>query len=237
MDIKIKCIIVDDELPGLHYLQMLCMAMPQLEICGMYNDPLKALNELAHKDFDICFVDIEMPGMNGIDLAKAIGKPVIFTTAYKEYAADAFDIDAIDYLVKPINSERFKQAIDKAVVLLKHISSETNTSSILNTDRGKAVIDFGQVALINTSGTDPRDKQLVYKDGKELLLKNYAFPALKELIPTGTIVQVNKKQMVALLSVQAFTNNEVILEMNREQLYIPLSATFKEEFIAAMKAI
>ncbi|MNS19932.1 Transcriptional regulatory protein YpdB [compost metagenome] len=237
MDTRIKCIIVDDELPGLHYLQMLCMETPMLEIAGIYNDPLKALEDKDQKDFQICFVDIEMPGMNGIDLAKAIGKPVIFTTAYKEYAADAFDIDAIDYLVKPINSERFRQSIDKAVVYLKHMRSEQNSSSILNTDRGKAVIDFAQVAMINTSAIDARDKQLVYHNGKEQLLKNYTFNALRERTPATTILQVNKQQMVSLRAVQAFTNNEVVVEVNKEMIHIPLSTTFKEEFMMAMKAL
>ncbi|MNY47679.1 LytTr DNA-binding domain protein [compost metagenome] len=91
--------------------------------------------------------------------------------------------------------------------------------------------------MINTSVIDARDKQLIYHNGKEQLLKNYTFNALRERTPATTILQVNKQQMVSLRAVQAFTNNEVVVEVNKEMIHIPLSTTFKEEFMTAMKAL
>lgn len=222
---------MDDELPGLHYLKTLCLAIPTLEVVAVYNDPEKALAEKDHIGFDIGFIDIEMPGMSGIELARALQKPVIFTTAYKEYAVEAFDLDALDYLVKPINDTRLRQALDKAAVFLQN---RQQTPQILNTDRGKGVIDFNEILIINTALHDARDKQLVYLDGRETILKNYSFQALKSY--TKALVQVNKRQMIALKQVKTFTNNEISLESPTGfSATVSLSSTYRDEFFKTLK--
>ena len=97
MNTKIKCLLLDDELPGLTYLKMICEQVPGVEVVRAFNDPLKFIAESEQLDFDLCILDIEMPQMSGLEVARLLaGKPVIFTTAYKEYAAEAFDLNAID---------------------------------------------------------------------------------------------------------------------------------------------
>ena len=97
MNTKLKCLLLDDELPGLSYLKLLCEQIPQLEVVRAFNDPEIFMKEFPGLEFDLCILDIEMPGTNGIQLAALLkNKPVIFTTAYKDYASDAFDLDAID---------------------------------------------------------------------------------------------------------------------------------------------
>ena len=82
---------------------MLCEQLPELEVVKAFNNPEVFLSELPNLDFDLCILDIEMPQMNGMQVANLLnGKAVIFTTAYKEYAAEAFDLDAVDYVSKPI---------------------------------------------------------------------------------------------------------------------------------------
>jgi len=110
---------LDDELKGLTYLKMLCQQLPDLEVVKVFNSPIKFINEVPKLDFDFCILDIEMPEMNGLQVANLLkGKPLIFATAYKEYAVEAFDLNAVDYIRKPIKIDRLKQAIDKVKFIL-----------------------------------------------------------------------------------------------------------------------
>lgn len=233
MDTKIRCLLVDDELPGLNYLKMLCQDIPFVEIAGIYNRPEKVIADKDTLAFDLCLFDIEMPGISGMELARILAKPVIFTTAYKDYAAEAFDINAIDYLVKPISISRLRQALDKAQQLLRH-NQQPASPVLLNTDRGKALIDFNEVVLITTAPGDPRDKLLLLEHGAEVLLKNYAFDSLKNYTQAAKLQRVNKKQMIALRLVSVFTNNEITLKANELLLTVPLNAGYRNAFLQAI---
>lgn len=115
MEKELKCLLLDDELPGLTYLKMLCEQIPGLSVVKSFNDPSRFLEEFPSLDFDLCIIDIEMPQFDGLKVANLLqGKAVIFATAYKEYAAEAFDLNAVDYLRKPVSLDRLKRAIDKA---------------------------------------------------------------------------------------------------------------------------
>ena len=110
----IKCVILDDELLAISYLKLLCNEL-DVEVVKAFNNPKVFLQEIDNIDCDLCILDIEMPGLNGLQVAELIkGKKIIFTTAYKEYAAEAFDLDVIDYVRKPIKKERLQQALEKA---------------------------------------------------------------------------------------------------------------------------
>src|SRR5690554_3403746 len=110
----IRCVLVDDELPGLTYLRALCSQLPDVEVIKSFNNPMKFLDEMGSLDFDVCILDVAMPGMNGIELAERLRDTgVIFSTAYHQYAADAFDLNAIDYLRKPYQLERLEKAFRK----------------------------------------------------------------------------------------------------------------------------
>ena len=158
MNSKIKCLLLDDELPGLTYLKMLCEQIPELEIVKAFNNPSTFLKELPNLEFDLCIMDIEMPDMNGLQVANLLnGKPIIFTTAYKEYAAEAYDLDAIDYVSKPVKMERLQQAISKAKNRL-HNSKDKKEFVQLNTNKGKTLIFFDQLCYLKVSEVDSRDK-------------------------------------------------------------------------------
>src|SRR6185295_14957881 len=106
---------------------MLCDQLPELDVIKAFNSPETFMKEAARLDFDICILDIEMPGMNGIEVASLLNnKPVIFTTAYKEYAIDAFDVDAVDFVRKPVQRERLQQAVQKALKRLSVKETQKN---------------------------------------------------------------------------------------------------------------
>jgi len=130
-------LLLDDELPGLKYLKMLCEQIPELEVVKAFNSPETFLMELSSLEFDLCILDIEMPGMDGLSIANLLGdKPVIFTTAYKEYAAEAFDLNAIDYIRKPVTRERLQTAVNKALYRIRQSNPARNFIQI-NTNKGK----------------------------------------------------------------------------------------------------
>ena len=112
-----NCIIVDDEPLARKAIQRLINELPSLTFIEGFGDALSSGEFMRSNPVDLIFLDIRMPGVNGIDFAKTIDRNtlVIFTTAYPEYAVDSYEVDAIDYLVKPVEEERFRKAIEKAV--------------------------------------------------------------------------------------------------------------------------
>ena len=112
--------LLDDDLQNLTYLKMLCEQIPELEVVRAFNHPQKLLQAIPNLEFDLCILDIEMPDLNGLQVANLLnGKPVIFATAFDEHAADAFDLNAIDYVRKPLSLDRLQQAVEKAVQFLR----------------------------------------------------------------------------------------------------------------------
>lgn len=205
--------LLDDELPGLSYLRILCEQFPSLEVVRAFNDPLTLLRESEKLDFDLCILDIEMPGLNGIQVAQLLkGKPVIFTTAYNDYASEAYDLDAIDYLRKPIKKERFEKAIQKALQLLKAPRPGKRFVQI-NTSLGKALLFFDQLLYISTSETDKRDKRALLDTGEELVLKNISFEQLLQLLPPDDFCRINKSEVIALRAVRFFTKHYITVSL------------------------
>jgi DNA-binding LytR/AlgR family response regulator len=235
---KLKCLLLDDELPGLTYLKMLCQQIPELEVIKAFNNPALFLQELPSLDFDLCILDIEMPGTNGLQIANLLkGKPVIFTTAYKKYAADAFDLDAVDYLRKPIKMERLEQAVLKAVDRVEKKKQTINFIQV-NTDKGKALLFFEQICYIRISETDSRDKRAYLQNHSELTLKNVSFEKLLSVLPSDQFGRVNKQEIVALKSIRFFTFDEVTIDTDDQGLKnkkLTLSEKFKGEFLEKIK--
>ena len=124
----IKCVILDDELLAISYLKLLCEQIEDVEIIKAYNDPHLFLNEIEKIDCDLCILDIEMPGITGLQVADIISenKKIIFTTAYKEYAAEAFDLNVVDYVRKPIKKK------DSFKLLIKQNNNYSNPQRMIS---------------------------------------------------------------------------------------------------------
>lgn len=222
---------LDDELPGLAYLRMMCEQIVGLEVVRAFNDPARLLEESAGLDFDFCILDIEMPGLNGLQLARLLGKkPVIFTTAYKEYAAEAFDLDAIDYIRKPIQKERLEKAVEKAKARFEGSGSGKKFVT-LNTNKGKSLLFFDQVLHITNSPIDKRDKLVHLDSGEELVLKHISFEQLLALLPENEFSRISKKDIIALRAVKFYLHNEITLAGAGGPVALPLSENFKKAFI------
>ena len=238
MTTKIKCLLLDDELPGLKYLKMLCEQIPELEVVKAFNSAEVFLNELPSLEFDLCILDIEMPGMDGLSIANLLGgKPVIFTTAYKEYAAEAFDLNAVDYVRKPVKKERLQLAIDKAQErLARHGQAKSFVQ--LNTDKGKTLLFFDQIAYVVASANDSRDKEAWLHDGKILILKNISFEKLLQYLPDQDFCQVSKKEVIAMRSVQFFSHDEIttnLIQPSGKSLILTLGDAYRKDFLRKVR--
>lgn len=226
--------LLDDELPGFTYLKLLCEQFTEIEIVKVFNDPEQLINEYPKLDFDFCIIDIEMPKMNGLQIANLLqGVPVIFTTAYKEYAVDAFELNAIDYIQKPVKKERLQQAINKVQQAISQEEKKKKQFIQLNSDKGKSLLFFDQIALIRTSDMDSRDKLVILQDSSELTLKNVTFEKLKKHLPPTDFCQINKQEIIALKTVSYFSFDEITTRIIRDKQNIKLilSDKYRSEFI------
>jgi DNA-binding LytR/AlgR family response regulator len=225
---------LDDELPGLSYLKMICDQLEELEVVKAYNNPILFVRDLPGLEFDLCILDIEMPGMNGLELATLLkDKMIIFTTAYNEYAAEAFDLNAVDYVRKPVQRERLHQAVLKARARQQSLPGEKDFIQ-LNTDKGKSIIYIRQLLYCTVSPTDSRDKLAYLSDGSQLTLKNISFERLIELLPKGQFARANKKDLVAVRAVQTFAYNEITTTLpvsSGGPLKLPLSESYRKDFL------
>lgn len=231
---RLKCVLLDDELLNLSYLKMILDQFPEVEVVKTYNDSHTFLKECNNIDFDCCFLDIQMPKITGLELAKQLSaKHVVFITAHKEFAADAFDLNAIDYIRKPISVERLKQAIDK----INKTESKKESSSVIfiNTDKGKKLLKTNEIVCIETAPIDSRDKIILLQDGTEVLGKNISFDWLSKQLNEMPFVRVNKKEIISLEYIAHFTLNEITIEIKEKQFTkrVSLSTVYRNDFLNA----
>ncbi len=214
---------------------MLCEQIPEVEVIKAFNDPMKLIQTCNDLDFDLCITDIEMPGLNGLEVAQLLkGKPIIFITAYKEFAAEAFDLDAVDYIRKPIQKERLEKAILKAAKWIEKGKAEKQFMQ-LNSNKGKALVSFEELRLISSAEKDKRDKIAYMENGQEIILKNISFEQLLFLLPADRFCRISKKDIISLRAVKYFTHQEIttniIPENLDKELVLSLGENFRKEFL------
>ncbi len=235
MSSTLKCILIDDEILGLKYLKMLCEQIENIEVVKAFVDPELFINELDNLEFDFCILDIEMPKINGLQVANLLkDKPFIFSTAYKEYAIDAFDLDATDYIQKPIKKERLLQAIDKIKKRVQQTDHQQNSFVQLNSDKGKILLHFNQIVYISTSTLESRDKTVVYNDLSELTLKNITLDNLTEILPEKNFVRINKREIINIQHIKYFHSESItldILSKENKEINLILSEVYKSNFL------
>ncbi len=230
---NLKCILLDDEIPSLRFLKMLCEQIPGLEVVRAFNEPVSLLQEYKELSFDFCILDIEMPEFNGFDVAKVLKEyPIVFSTAYKQYASDAFDINAVDYMRKPISLQRLQQAIMKVEQVLNS-QPEMISFAQFNTNKGKAILYFEQINYIQIAEVDSRDKTVYLSDSSLVLLKNISFDKLLAILPAPDFIRINKKEIIATKIVKFFSADEVtsnLLDEQNRPLLFNLGESYKKVF-------
>ncbi len=210
-----KCIIVDDEPLARRGIADLVAEFNALQLIGSFNHAEGACDFLSSNSVDLIFLDIQMPGISGLEFARSLAENtlVIFTTAYSQYALDSYEVDAIDYLVKPISQTRFAKAIDKALTyhsLLKkgkdELESILENHILIRADRRFYKIAFDQITYIEGL----KDYVVIYtRDSKYVSwinLKN-----IHQKLPDSLFLRISKSYIVNHHAITSFDNHSIFI--------------------------
>lgn len=220
------CIIVDDEPPAIRLLEKYISKVHFLSLENSFTNPLEALQYLNSNTVDLVFLDIQMPEISGIQLSKIINSntQIIFTTAYAQFALDSYDVAAVDYLLKPIDFERFYKAVNKINTLPQPIQ-ETDTDSYLfvKTD-GKN--NFVKLFIKDILYIEGLKNYLSIQLRNEQIITYGTLKHLKESLPKQDFIQTHKSYIIALKHIDKIDNQSVWI--NNSEL--PIGNTYKKEF-------
>jgi DNA-binding LytR/AlgR family response regulator len=220
----IKCLIVEDEPSAQNVLQKFINEVPFLELEAICNNGLEAYKQLDNKAIDLIFLDIQMPKISGLNFYKSLThKPqVIFTTAYNQYAVDGFDVDAVDFLLKPFSFERFLKAANKASDKINVKNKITDNTILIKADKKVYKINKNDILFIEAFG----DYVKVITNKKKLLT-NATFTSVLEKLSTSEFIKVHKSFAVNLSKIEVIEGNQIHISNYR----IPIGATYKKTFL------
>ncbi|WP_028789319.1 LytR/AlgR family response regulator transcription factor [Terrimonas ferruginea] len=230
----ISCIIVDDEQHAIDVLAHFVNQTPLLTLKGTTADPLEALQLINREQVDLIFLDIQMPHISGIDFIKAINGrcKVILTTAYSEFAAEGFDLEVVDYLLKPIPLPRFLKAVQRAAaVLAKTTAPETETDDYIFVKTEAK----GKMLKINLADIDYIEGMKNYVaihtgDTKTLALLN--MKDLEDRLQGKHFMRVHRSYIIAIGKITMIEGNKIMLKKGQEIL---LGDSYRTAFLEAMK--
>ena len=236
MEQPFKCVLIDDELLALAYLRTLCESIPGVEVVKAYDNPLKMLEELPELQFDFVISDIVMPELSGIELAQTVRKvPVIFTTAHNEYAVDAFEVDAADYLRKPIQRDRLEKAVEKVKreIILRRSQSPVIQ---LHTARGKMQFATHLIRSFSAETIDRRDKLLTLNNGETVIIKNCSFEQLLQLLPAAEFCRISRGEILALRGVYGHSGERIFVRNSKgiESVHV-LGEPYRKSFLEQLQ--
>ncbi len=221
---QIKCIIVDDEPPAIRVLENYIHSVPQLKIVKTCNNALDAINVLNTEQIDLMFLDIHMPKLLGTEMIKSLHSPpkVIFTTAHKDFAIEAFELDAIDYLLKPISLERFVKAVNKFC----HINSHETVVEDLNqgfvyfrADRKMLKVFVDDIRYIESL----KDYIVIHRDTDDDIKIKMPLGHVETMLPNHLFMRVHRSFIIAINKITAFTKSDI--EVGKTEIPIGRSYT------------
>lgn len=222
----IKAIAIDDEPLALTIIEHLCKTASNLSLLQTFTDQDEAIDYLSKHSIDILFLDIQMPQKNGIDFYKSLPiekKPaVIFTTAYQEYAIDGFEVNAIDYLLKPIDQNRFEKAIEKALWWFQ----KENVNPLENSITIRADYKNNNIILEDIQYIEGLDDYVqIYLENKPKLVARMSMKNMIELLPSDYFIRIHRSYIVPIKKIETFDSKQISIQNK----IFPIGDTYKEE--------
>lgn len=231
----ITCLIVDDEAIARDIIEMHLMKMDHIEIVGKCQNAIEAFNIISQRDVDLVFLDINMPEISGIAFAKSINKgiKVIFTTAYREYAVEGFDLQALDYLLKPISFDRLSQAVNRYAQAAQASVSDPNPAKqevdfiFVRADRQMQNVVFSDILYLESFSDyikiHCRDKTIVTRE---------TMTAMQAKLPTEQFLRIHRSFIISLSAIQSFTHEQMLIADKT----LTISRSYKAEVIRVLQS-
>ena len=236
---KITCLAVDDEPPALQIMEKYIHAVPTLHLTGTSGNAVDALAILQNNTIDLLFLDIQMPYILGTDFMRTLSNPprVIFTTAFRKFAVEGFELDAVDYLLKPISFERFLKAVNKVMKLNLPVvatmpletaqkNENENLSIYVRADRKNMKINLNDILFIESL----KDYIKVVTKEKAIISKN-SISTFEENLPHHLFIRVHRSFIVALNKIDSFTPD--LIQIGKYEL--PVSRSYRHEVEKILK--
>ncbi|MET3880468.1 LytTR family DNA-binding domain-containing protein [Chitinophaga sp. OAE865] len=227
-----NCIIIDDEPLAREAIKMLINQTDGLDLIGSFNSPETVTNFIESNTVDLIFLDIQMPGISGIEFARTIPKEtfVIFTTAYSEFATDSYEVDAVDYLIKPVKLERFQKAVEKARTYSKLFKADYANNNIeqvaddfffVKADRRIFKVYFNNILFIQGL----KDYVVMHSENQKVITA-MNIKTIYDQLPKDMFVRVSKSYVINVKHIGSVDNNTVYIGTNE----IPIGNTYRDFF-------
>ncbi len=232
------CLIVDDEPVAREILENHLKKISAANVVASCKNAMEAFTFMNSQKIDLIFLDINMPEISGLSFAKSINKniKIIFTTAYREYAVDGFDLQAVDYLLKPISFERLLQSINKYldenirvnIDEEKEIIVDTSDFIFVRSDRKMIKINFSDINYIESLS----DYIKIYLTDKTIVTRE-TITSIEAKLPKKDFIRVHRSFIVSVPKIDLFTNEYIELGKN----VIPISRTYKNDVISKLESV
>ena len=225
----IRCLLVDDEPLALDLQEGYVKKTPSLSLAGRSSSAFQAMEMLDNTEADLIFLDIQMPGLTGMEFARSLknAPKIIFTTAFEQYALEGFKVDALDYLLKPVSYPEFLNAVNKAKRWFEHaeraVTTESRNSIFVKADYKLVQIDFNSILYIE--GLKDYVKFCLEGDEKPVL-SLMSMKSLEENLPENRFMRVHRSFIVNLDKIKTIERNRIVFGKE----YIPVSDNYKEKF-------
>lgn len=224
----IEALAIDDELPALSIIENFCGRVDFINLQKTYNQPTEALKHLRRFPVDLLFLDVNMPSLNGIELYKAVQQDamVIFTTAYSEYAVEGFNLNAVDYLLKPFTFKRFLQAVEKARDFqLYQLQKNKTETHYLFVRADYSLIKIDVKAINYVEGYD--DYLKIHITNQKPVITRMTIKNILEKLPENNFIRIHRSYIVPIDKVDSVRSKVVSIG----DIKLPLGNSFEENFL------
>jgi DNA-binding LytR/AlgR family response regulator len=226
---NISCLIVEDEPASQEILKKYVVDFPGLDLKGICSNAFEAGEALQKGEIDLIFLDINMPRLSGLEFYRSLTSPppVIFTTAYPEYAVSGFEVNAVDYLVKPFAFDRFVKAVNRFVDSSRTKSHSLDGYLMLMADKKMHKIDFDSLLFVEGMG----DYVKVHTTARTLVV-HITLQKLQDLLPSENFLRIHKSFIISLARLEYIEGNMAIIEKQQ----IPIGQTYRSEFLSTIQS-
>ena len=230
---KIRCLVIDDEPPARDILKKHIAGVDALELAGDCSNAVEALTFLQNNPVELLFLDIQMPHILGTSFVRTMKNPpkVIFTTAYRKFAVEGFELNAVDYLLKPISFERFLQAVNKVLQInltgINHTGVSTDVAQeqespflYFRVDRRMVKVFLNDILFVESL----KDYIKIVTTTKAIVTKQ-AISSLEELLPADSFIRIHRSYIIAVNKINSFNADSVEIRKNE----LPIGRLFKHD--------